>query len=150
MLLIASAVAACSKRYHLYLPGWSAATVLDLFSTLVKILPSSVAVGFNRVTPLGPLGFAITLQPIAERIRVEVPGLKINAWYLDDGILCGSPSDLSKALMIIEEDGPPRGLNLNHSKSLLYIHPDSDPSINPLPSDIPVCRDGFNLLWVVL
>ena len=74
--------------------------------------------------PLGPLGFALTLQPIVERIKTEVPGLKINAWYLDDGTLCGSAVDLAAALSIVEQDGPTRGLNLNRSKSLLYIPDD--------------------------
>ena len=39
--------------------------------------------GVQQGDPLGPLGFALTLQPI---IQSEVPGLALNAWYLDDGI----------------------------------------------------------------
>lgn len=50
------------------------------------------------------------------------------------------------ALQIVEEEGPPRGLHLNRQKSLLYIPADSDPSLNPLPSELPTCRDGFILL----
>ena len=102
--------------------------------------------GVQQGDPLGPLGFALTLQPIIERIKEEVPGLKINAWYLDDGTLCGSPSDLLEALKIVEEDGPARGLHLNHSKSHLYIPKDADTSLNTLPSDILTVREGFNLL----
>ena len=52
--------------------------------------------------PLGPLCFALALHPIVERIAEEVPGLLMNAWYLDDGTLCGSSKDLLKALGIIE------------------------------------------------
>ena len=48
---------------------------------------------------------------MVERIRAEVPGLTLNAWYLDDGTLMGSPEDLAAALNIIEEDGPSVGLN---------------------------------------
>ena len=44
-----------------------------------------------------PLAFSILLQPIIERIQDEVPGLNLNGWYLDDGILCGSLSDLQAA-----------------------------------------------------
>lgn len=54
---------------------------------------------------LGPLGFALTLQPIVERIKREVPNLHINVWYLDDGTLCGFPYDLLRALRIVEEAG---------------------------------------------
>ena len=81
-----------------------------------------------------------------ERIKTEVPGLKINTWYLDDGTLCGSPADLAAALSIVEQDGPTRGLYLNRSKSLLYIPDDAHPSNNPLPPVIPTTRVGFTLL----
>ena len=102
--------------------------------------------GVQQGDPLGPLGFSLTLQPLVEKIMVEVPDLLCNAWYLDDGTLCGSPADLAKALRIIEQDGPCRGLKLNRSKSLLYAHHDADTSVNNLPPEIPICRDGFNLL----
>ena len=73
-------------------------------------------------------------------------GLNINAWYLDDGTLCGSAADLSAALAIIEEDGPSRGLKLNRKKSLLYIPEDASFVANPLPPEIPFVRSGFDLL----
>ncbi len=57
--------------------------------------------GVQQGDPLGPLGFALTLQPIVERIKTEVPDLRINAWYLDDGTLCGTPTDLAEALRIV-------------------------------------------------
>ena len=53
-----------------------------------------------------PLCFALTLHPIVEQIKREVPELLINAWYLDDGTLCGSLSDIGYALAIIESVGP--------------------------------------------
>ena len=46
--------------------------------------------GVQQGDLLGPLGFALALHPIVERIKREVPGLLLNSWYLDDGILCGS------------------------------------------------------------
>ena len=58
----------------------------------------------------------------------------VDVWYLDDGTLCGSPNNLLK---IVEEDGPVRGLHLNHAKSLLFIPNDADSSCNLLPSDTP-------------
>ena len=96
--------------------------------------------------PLGPLAFALALHPIIERIAEELPSLLMNVWYLDDRTLCGSGEDLLKALNIIEEDGPSRGLHLNRSKSLLFVPPDADLTNNPLPSDIPIARNGFVLL----
>ena len=102
--------------------------------------------GVQQGDPLGPLGFALALHPIIELIQQNVPDLLINAWYLDDGTLCGSASDLCAALAIIESEGPPRGLHLNRSKSLLIIPSDATLSHNPLPVDIPISREGFTIL----
>lgn len=60
--------------------------------------------------------------------------------------LCGSDEDLCAALAIAEEDGPARGLNPNRVKSLLYIPDNASFGQNPLPSDIPINRVGFDLL----
>ncbi len=81
-----------------------------------------------------------------EKIKAEFQGLKINAWYLDDGTFCGPPDDLATALRIVEQEGATRGLNLNRAKSLLYISGDDDSSNSPLLSDIPITTTGFTLL----
>ena len=77
--------------------------------------------GVQQGDPLGPLGFALTLHPLIKKIKAEVPGLSLNAWYLDDGTLMGCPQDLASALHIIERDGPSLGLHLNRRKSLLFF-----------------------------
>ena len=74
--------------------------------------------GMQQGDPLGPLGFALTLHPIVKRIDADVSTLALNAWYLDDGTLVGSPGDLSAALHIVESEGPSVGFHLNLSKSL--------------------------------
>ena len=60
----------------------------------------------------------VFLSPSTRLLR-EVPELLINAWYLDDGTLCGSLRGIGSALAIIESVGPSRGLVLNKIKSLL-------------------------------
>ena len=65
--------------------------------------------GVQQGDPLGPLGFALSLHPIVERIRSEVPDLALNAWYLDDGTLVGSPEDVMTALGIYHREGRPFG-----------------------------------------
>ena len=102
--------------------------------------------GVQQGNPLGPLGFALALHPIIEKVIRSVPGLLINTWYLDDGTLCGSATDLCAALEIIETEGPLRGLSLNRGKSLLYAPADSSLSNNAFPPDIPVTNGGFKLL----
>ena len=101
--------------------------------------------GVQQGDPLGPLGFALALHPVVSRINHEAPGLLLNSWYLDDGTLCGSLDDLATALAIIESEGPPRGLILNRSKSLI-IAPLNHQVTHPSLSDIPVCHEGFTLL----
>ena len=102
--------------------------------------------GVQQGDPLGPLGFALSLHPLVEHIKAEVPGLALNAWYLDDGTLVGSPEDLAAALHIVERDGPSLCLHLNHSKPLLFIPEEVVASNSPLPSDIPITPRGFCLL----
>ena len=81
-----------------------------------------------------------------ERIQHDFHELKINAWYLDDGILCDSPKALHHSLEIIEEDSPARGLNLNGSKSHLFIPKDAITSCNTIPAEVPISKSGFCLL----
>ena len=95
--------------------------------------------------PLGPLGFALVLHSVIEKIKESVPGLLINVWYLDDGTLCGTQQELAIALSIVELEGPPRGLFLNKSKSLIYT-PANSSITHPLLRDIPTSSDGFTLL----
>ena len=102
--------------------------------------------GVQQGDPLGPLGFALTLHPLVERIKAKVPSLALNAWYLDDGTLVGPTEDLSAALEIVEREGPSLGLYLNRGKSLLYIPNQCDAAKSTLPSDVPVTRGGFCLL----
>ena len=101
--------------------------------------------GVQQGDPLGPLGFAVALHPIIEKFKREVPGLLLNSWYLDDGTLCGNPSDICSALAIIEAEGPSRGLFLNRSKSHLFV-PAEFSSDALFPPDIPVSNGGFATL----
>ena len=102
--------------------------------------------GVQQGDPLGPLAFALALHPIIEHIQEHVPNMRLNSWYLDDGTLVGSPDQLAAALDIIETLGPAIGLNLNRNKSLLFIPEEEDATSSPLPTDIPVTRQGFSLL----
>lgn len=50
----------------------------------------------------------------------ECPGLVLNRWYLDDGVLMGNTDDVAKALEIIGAQGPGLGLFLNMKKTQFY------------------------------
>ena len=101
--------------------------------------------GVQQGDLLGPLGFALMLHPVVERIKSEVANLRINAWYFDDGTMCVYPSELAMALKIIEEEGLTSGLFLNRAKSLFYIPADDEGPVNPHPSEIPTTGESFVL-----
>ena len=101
--------------------------------------------GVQQGDPLGPLCCALTLHRIVKQIKREVPGLLINAWYLDDGTLCGSPRDICSALTIIESQGPSRGLLLNKNKSLSLVPADAGWPDHVLPPGIPTTNGGIEL-----
>ena len=102
--------------------------------------------GVQQCYPLGPLGIALSLHPIIERINTEVPNFALNAWYLDDGTLAGSSGDLGDALNIIERLALSVSLHLNRGKSVLFISSESDLSQSPIPSEIPITCQGFCIL----
>jgi len=63
--------------------------------------------GVQQGDPLGPLGFALILQPLLERLQADVSSLHLNVWYLDNDTLMGSSEDLAAALCIVECEGLP-------------------------------------------
>ena len=76
-------------------------------SLLLDNRPILSCCGVQQGDPLGPLGFALVLHSVIEKIKESVPGLLINVWYLDDGTLCGTEQELAIALSFIELEGPP-------------------------------------------
>ena len=99
--------------------------------------------GVQQGDPLGPLGFALTLQPLIELLSSSVSSLRLNLWYLDDGVISGDIDSLHQAMNLIESSGPSRGLHLNRSKCLLSLPQDLALPTNPLPPEIPTSTSGF-------
>ena len=99
--------------------------------------------GVQQGDPLGPLGFAMALHPLILHVQEQVPDLVLNAWYLDDGTLCGSAEDLLKGLEILDSAAPTYVLSLNRSKCLFYSPSDDSFILHP---DVPTTHEGFSLL----
>lgn len=103
--------------------------------------------GVQQGDPLGPLLFALTLHPLVKKIASQCT-LYLHAWYLDDGTIVGDTLEVSKALKIIQADGPVRGLHLNISKTELFW-PSPDPRSyfqGVFPDDIGRPTVGVKLL----
>ena len=133
-------------RYRLpQIAAWTECSYGSQPILLLNDCPIYSCCGVQQGDPLGPLGFALVLQPVTEKIKEEVPSLLINVWYLDDGTLCGTEEELAIALSIIETEGPSRGLFLNREKSLIYT-PMNSSIVHPKLRDIPSTSVGFSLL----
>ena len=98
---------------------------------------------------MATLLFALVLHPVIERIKEVVPSLLVNGWFLDDGLLAGTRGEVIKAVGIVLEMGPARGLHLStelsvpgNSKSAVWSMTPLDE--NPLGLGIkPISEDGF-------
>eukprot|EP00666_Eupelagonemidae_sp_cell4sb_P017976 gene17976-biopygen815 len=95
--------------------------------------PLASAEGVQQGDPLGPLLFALVVQPLAERLA-GVGDLDLAQFYLDDGVLCGPALAVARALRLVQDEGPALGLHLNLAKCELVV---------PSGQLSPACADLF-------
>ena len=93
--------------------------------------------GVQQGDPLGPFLFSLVIHDLILRIDAELPGLDVNKWYLDDGVLAGKSADVLKALNIILQAGPEIGVFLNEGKCELITHPSAASCLVAFPDSIP-------------
>ena len=75
--------------------------------------------------------------------------LALNLWYLDDGVLAGSATEVHKAFLLIQQMGPDLGLELNVGKTELVTFFDGTPDPFPktrLDDDGAVVEQGVKRL----
>ncbi len=77
--------------------------------------------GVQQGDPLGPLLFSLVLQEVVKKIHDSIPTLKLNKWYLDDGVIIGTKAELQAVLKILSEEGPKLGLILNPKNAKLFF-----------------------------
>jgi hypothetical protein len=90
------------------------------------------AEGVQQGDPLGPALFSLVLQSLILKIDCEC-STDLNRWYLDDGVLIGTPEELQKCIRIISSFGA--GITLNLSKCEIFTL-DSDLDFSSLPLEI--------------
>jgi len=76
--------------------------------------------GTQQGDPLGPFLFSIVCNILIQEVADMNPGLKMNAWYMDDGTIAGSSAQVAAIVKHIIARGPSLGLHLNASKSMLF------------------------------
>jgi hypothetical protein len=117
---------------------------------LLFLGPSAIIesqVGVQQGDPLGPLLFALTIQPLLVKATSELTvNLSVGVFYADDGTLVGPPDALKQVLEILRDDGPDFGVFLNLGKSALWdLNQQTD--LTPLEAfQLIDCEDGVDLL----
>ena len=99
--------------------------------------------GVQQGDPLGPLLFSLVIQEIITAISAECPNLKLNQWYLDDGVIAGCKADVLRAFNVIVNLGPNLGMDLNLSKNELVKFSSSP---DPFPREFKRFHRNFDLL----
>ena len=105
-------------------------------------------VGVQQGDPIGPLLFALALQPVIVQLG-NIPGLDLAFSYLDDLVLAGKQEAVAQGINQLQDSAGPLGLRLNRSKCELIPASQNGNVINWGLFDSDIQRNlngGFKLL----
>ena len=112
--------ARCPEIYQIVHQPYSFQT--PLFVDTVKIMSQT---GVQQGDPLGPLCFALAIDPIIRAVKSPM-----NTWYLDDGVLAGPTHIVARDLQALLPKFKATGLELNPNKcEVTYLSPVSQSTI---------------------
>ncbi len=115
--------------------------ISDQSRTFLVFIICENSIGVQQGCPLAPFLFSLVLRDLILKIEAEVPEVKLNLWYLDDGHLAGTTGDLAKCLELIKKYGPPLGLHINVNKCVAY-----GACLDDLPDEVIRAGDGISVL----
>lgn len=120
---------------------WCYHKTSSLYFGGTTVLPS--AAGVQQGDPLGPLLFAVAIQPLVEQLRASMP---FSVFYLDDGVVGGDVALVSQALVAIQQNAASLGLTLNLDKcELIAVGPTSPATLaQSFPAQLLVDSTGSN------
>ena len=105
-------------------------------------------VGVQQGDPLGPLFFALALQPALLQVA-NIPGLDLSFSYLDDLVLAGDQAAVASGILQLKNSAADMGLHLNLAKCELVptVSGEGNISWDLFDQDMPRKLDGcFKLL----
>ena len=104
--------------------------------------------GVQQGDPLGPFLFCLVLRNLIDHLKDKFPDLKQSVWYLDDGLLVGSPELIGKVFSEIMTKGGEFGLSLNPKKCVAYS--ETMDNLSELDSSIIKDTNGIILLGAAI
>ena len=96
----------CPQIYQLVKQSYSQPTPLHIGSSII-----SSETGVQQRDPLGPLCFALAIDPI-----IRTPQTPLNMWYLDDGSLAGPANQVTETVADLIPKLADVGLTINSLK----------------------------------
>ena len=105
--------------------------------------------GLHQGDSLASTLHSFAALPVVKKIDSEVPGLKVNVWFQDDGNQVGNASDLGKVVEILRLDGPELGLCLSEGpdgKSCVWRAESPLPPQPAIPGISNNCSNGLKVV----
>ena len=101
--------------------------------------------GVRQGDPLGPMLFAMALQPVLKKLQASHPTVSILA-YLDDVVIMGKADDMPLAIHSLAQEAASIGLQLRADKCLVYNQDEAVAQALATEVECEATSSGFTIL----